>query len=234
MGIGVSPRNFSRELPFRLPRRNGYNQDLVGQLFMIDWITTSTVLHELRDFTNSAAWDRFVSRFRAPVVAFARSIGLADGDADDVAQDTLITFAEGFRAGRYDPTRGKLSQWLFGIAYRTSLNHRRMAGKRAALTAKDAGDVAEIPMDEATAAVTWDREWAQALLEQCVQQVRREVEPTTFRAFEMVVRENRPAAKVADELGVNIKLVYNAKHRVLKRIRELRDELEQVSAMPTD
>jgi RNA polymerase sigma-70 factor (ECF subfamily) len=196
---------------------------------MVDWITTSTVLHDLQDFANHAAWERFVSRFRLPVVAFARSVGLTTSDAEDVAQETLIAFAQGYRSGQYDRTRGRLSQWLFGIAYRKALDCRRRVGRAAAAgsSAVDAFLDSGIP-DDAAAAVSWDREWEQSLLEQCLEQVRREVEPLTYRAFDLVVRENRDASEAAESLGVNIKLVYNAKHRILKRIRELRAEYERV------
>jgi RNA polymerase sigma-70 factor (ECF subfamily) len=196
---------------------------------MVDWITTSTVLHDLQDFANHAAWDRFVSRFRLPVVSFARSVGLTSSDAEDVAQETLIAFAQGYRSGQYDRTRGRLSRWLFGIAYRKALDCRRRIGRVPAVgsSAVDALLDEGLP-DELTASVSWDREWEQAMLEQCLEQVRREVEPATYRAFELVVRENREATGAAEILGVSVKSVYNAKHRVLKRIRELRTEFESV------
>ncbi|HKQ50215.1 MAG TPA: sigma-70 family RNA polymerase sigma factor [Phycisphaerae bacterium] len=196
----------------------------------VDWITTTTVLRDLRDFGNAQAWERFVQRFRRPVVSFGVSMGLTPADAEDAAQDTLAAFAEGFREGKYDPRRGRLSQWLFGIAYRKAADLRRRVGRAAygGSSAVDAIAADQWP-DETTAAVSWDREWEQAVLEQCLAQVQREVEPTTYRAFDLVVRENCDASRAAELLGVNIKLVYNAKHRVLHRIRELRSELECVA-----
>ncbi|HWL93524.1 MAG TPA: RNA polymerase sigma factor [Phycisphaerae bacterium] len=197
---------------------------------MAEWITTTTVLHDLRDFENRAAWDRFDSRFRRPIVNFAVSVGLAPSDAEDVAQESLLTFAEAYRGGRYERTRGRLSQWLFGIAYRKALDQRRRSARGAGSGSSEVNLwMAENLPDETAATVSWDREWEQALLEQCLEQVRREVEPSTYRAFELVVRENQDAAEAAAVLGVNIKLVYNAKHRILKRIRELRTELESVA-----
>jgi RNA polymerase sigma-70 factor (ECF subfamily) len=195
----------------------------------IDWITTTTVLHELRDFRNVHAWERFVQRFRRPVVSFALSMGLAPSDAEDAAQETLTAFAEAFRDGKYERDRGRLSQWLFGIAFRKAAELRRRVGRaQGGSSAIDAFSAESWP-DEATAAVSWDREWEQTVLEQCLAQIQREVEPTTYRAFDLVVRENCEATRAAEMLGVNIKLVYNAKHRILKRIRELRSEFETVS-----
>lgn len=196
----------------------------------MEWLTTTTVLANLRDYENRAAWERFAARFRRPIVTFARSLGLTDVDAEDVAQETLIAFAEAYRDGQYDRTKGRLSQWLFGIAYRQTLNERRGGARRAARVAAPSDNTdfwAGVP-DETAASQSWDREWEQALLEECIKQVRHEVEPVTLRAFELVVQHQRPPADAATELGVPIKLVYNAKHRVLKRIRELRAELEDI------
>ena len=57
-------------------------------------------------------------------------------------------------------------------------------------------------------------------------QAKVEFEPETFRAFEMSVRDERAPADVAAALSITLKSVYNAKHRVLKRIRELRETLD--------
>lgn len=190
----------------------------------MEWQTTTTILHRLRDYENREAWERLLERFRPPIIAFARRLGLSVADAEDAAQETLLAFAEGFRRGAYDPARGRLSRWLFGIAYRQALGQRRAAGRDG--PGADPSFWAELP-DEASASGTWDEEWEQTVLSQCLDRVRCEVEPTTFRAFELVVLEERPPNVAADELGVPIKTVYNAKHRLLSRIRELRCEFEE-------
>ncbi|TAJ23844.1 MAG: sigma-70 family RNA polymerase sigma factor, partial [Planctomycetota bacterium] len=152
-------------------------------------------------------------------------------DADDVAQETLLAFADGFRAGRYDVEKGRLSRWLFGIAFRQIQRARATRGRRAAeapLANEHSGGVAE-PADEAAATRSWDAEWERAILAQCVERARGEVQPQTFRAFELTAFEDRDAADVARELALDVKAVYNAKHRLLKRIRELRRSIEPLA-----
>lgn len=73
----------------------------------------------------------------------------------------------------------------------------------------------------------WEEEWERALLDQCLDRVRREVEPGTHAAFEAVVRLGLSAGDAARDLGVPVTVVYNAKHRVLTRIRELREQFER-------
>jgi RNA polymerase sigma-70 factor (ECF subfamily) len=189
---------------------------------LMAWLTTATVLQNLRDFDNREAWSSFADRFRQPVVSFARSMGLSQADAEDAAQETLLAFAEAYRRGQYDPAKGRLSKFLFGIAYRQALRARRVGAQVAPVGTTVWSQVPE----EQEASGVWDVEWEQGLLDECLRQVRVEFEPQTFRAFELTVRDGRDASEAAAELGVPVKSVYNAKHRILKRIRELREQYD--------
>ncbi|MCL4741714.1 MAG: RNA polymerase sigma factor [Phycisphaerales bacterium] len=195
-----------------------------------EWVTTTTILHELRDAGNGRAWERFVGRFRDPLVAFARRSGLTDADADDAAQETLVELARLLREGRYDRDKGRLSAWLFGIARRSVLRHRqREARSRERALDGDFHRGFEPPTDEKSVEDLWNTEWERWAWTVCLGRVRAEFEPTTLRAFLLVVQGERSADSAAEELGVPVKAVYNAKHRVLKRLRELRDDLEETA-----
>lgn len=196
----------------------------------MEWVTTSTILEGLRDFENREAWDALVLRFRSPVVRFGRGLGLDAEAAEEVAQETLLAFAESLRAGRYERDKGRLSKWLFGIAWRQAKRQqRRQARPEQAGPPAGRGDSfwRQVP-DEDAAADTWEREWERAVLAECLARVRMEVRPITFEAFEMVIFQEQPPAETASALGVDVKAVYNAKHRVLKRMRELRPEVEEL------
>lgn len=209
---------------FLIARSSRYNHSM-------DWVTTSTLLHSLRSEDDPRSWERLVNRFRGGIVGFAQSYGFQSHDAEDVAQEALLTFISEYRLGKYDRSKGRLGRWLFGIAYRKMLQSWEKAALRMAKAAPEAAYSsfwAQLP-DEAAASITWDVEWERMVLEQCLAQVREEVEPTTYQAFEMVVRFNRSPDEVAIDMGVPIKLVYNAKHRVLNRIRDFRAELENVA-----
>src|SRR5690349_12329447 len=121
------------------------------------WVTTATVLVKLRDFSNREAWDSFAHRFRAPVMSFARGMGLRPSEAEDVAQETLLAFAQAYRDGHYDPAKGRLSRFLFGIAYRQALRARRVAARpdQRGAVGQESGVLSQIP-DEQTATGIWD------------------------------------------------------------------------------
>jgi len=194
----------------------------------MQWLTTSLVLERLRD-DEAGTWALFVHRFRQPVVMFARDLGLPLDEAEDAAQETLKEFVTAYRQGKYDRNRGRLRSWLFGIAHRVVLNRRRLlardrkrqpAGQRTAFW--DA-----LPAEE-LAYKSWDEHWQRAVFTQCMQQVQTELDPKTVRAFELFAMNGRPASDVAADLGMSRNAVFLAKHRVLKRIRQLRDQIDDV------
>lgn len=196
----------------------------------MDWLTTSTILDGLRDFGNHAAWDRFIGRFRVPIERFARKMGLAETDAQDVAQETLLAFARKCRAGAYDRSKGKLRHWVFGIAYREILKARRKLARQAAQVGGNGENTSfwnDVP-DKEEADQSWTDEWRRALVQQCLAEVRTRVEPFTYRAFEMVVIERQSPAEVASQLGVSTNRVFVAKHRVTRHMRRLKEEYDSV------
>ena len=191
----------------------------------MEWITTSTILDRLQDYENASAWNRFVARFRTPIVEFAGKMGLTSADAEDAAQETLMAFAKAYREGHYDRNKGRLNKWLFGIAY---LHIRRIYGERARREAQVESRFLPSLPDEREATISWAKTWRQSVLEQCLARVRQEVEPTTYQAFEMTVLVKRPAAEVSGALSISRNAVYIAKHRVLTRLRKLQEEYERV------
>jgi RNA polymerase sigma factor (sigma-70 family) len=193
----------------------------------VEWLTTSVLLDELRAGAEGA-WVPFLERFRKPVVAFALKMGLPAVAADDVAQETMLAFLEGLRKGRYDRTKGRLSAWLFGIA---SLKVRQAREAHARMARDHAGEgstgsrLSQVP-EEVALEASWDLSWGRSVLEQSLARVRQEVDPQTFRAFEMVALKDIAPAAVAAELGMTRNAVFLAKHRVVKRIRALKDAFE--------
>jgi RNA polymerase sigma-70 factor (ECF subfamily) len=58
------------------------------------------------------------------------------------------------------------------------------------------------------------------LMRRALELIRRDFEEHTFRAFWQTAVDGRPAADVAADLGLTVDAVYQAKSRVLRRLRE--------------
>ena len=200
----------------------------------MDWETTTIMLERLRD-SDGDAWDRFASRFTPPLVRFGMRFGLSQSQAEDAAQDAMVSFVEAYRAGRYDRERGRLSSWLFALAFNAIRSHRR--DERRAPAQGPLGDPGRTTFfsalpDEAEAEKAWELDWEHHVLTECLARLRGEIEKHTYEAFELVSLKQMAPAAVAERLGISRDSVYQAKLRALRRLGELRAELEQVGNKP--
>lgn len=189
-------------------------------------VTSVELLAGLSDPGNRTVWQEYVDRYRPVLIEYARRLGLHEADAEDAAQQTLVAFLEGYRHGRYDPAKGRLRQWLFGIASNTVRQIRRRPRALQELPA-DATGLLEQISDEATMAALWEQEWRTGLLAHCLLLVRDEVSAQTYDAFDRFACRQEPAGAVAHSLGITENAVYGCKRRVLDRLRQLSTELAE-------
>jgi RNA polymerase sigma-70 factor (ECF subfamily) len=182
----------------------------------------------LKNPQNRPVWQQYVDRYRPFIVGYGRKLGLTEDEAEDAAQETLVEFSEAYRAGRYDRDRGRLRSWLFGIAHNCIRNvlRRRQARERV-LDSRAEDLLASLAARDDLDAV-WEAEWRSAVLQQCLAEARRELQPATVEAFELFSIQGLPAAEVAARLGMTSNAVFGAKHRVLARIRSLLPLMEEV------
>ena len=66
----------------------------------------------------------------------------------------------------------------------------------------------------------WQVEYRQHLVNRALKLMQAEFEDSTWKACWECVVAGKPAAEVADELGLTVPAVYAAKSRVLRRLRE--------------
>jgi len=188
--------------------------------------TTTAMLEALLDPADDEVWRDFDHRYRPILVAFARRLGLPAEDAADAAQETLTRFVRSYRDGKYDRDRGRLRSWIIGIARHCvyDIHQRRATDPKRGMSA-----ISELP-DESTINAMWDEECEHEILRQGISELRQQTrtEEGTIRAFEMLAFDDRTPAEVAEELSISVNDVYLAKHRCLKRLREILSHLKHL------
>ncbi len=193
----------------------------------MQWLTTTQALESLRSSQDAPAWEQFCGHFRPVVVSFARQFGLSAADAEDAAQEAMTEFVKAFRGGKYDREKGRLSNWLFGVARRVILNFRGHRPQERLVADKTSGtSFWELIEDDRGIEQSWDIEWRRMVLKQCVEQARREFDRKVFEAFELYALSGLPVEQVAERLAMSRNAVYIAKSRVLSRLRELSSGFE--------
>jgi RNA polymerase sigma-70 factor (ECF subfamily) len=194
--------------------------------------TRPSLLVRLRDARDAESWQLFVDTYGPLVYRYARRRGLQDADAADVMQEVLAEAARCLPTFEYQPERGRFRDWL-GTLTRRRLS--RFFRKRAG--AEAGGAEADAAVEEAAAAPDpeWTDEFNAQVLQVALERIRPHFEAPTWRAFERVWLEDRPAAEVAREVGIPVERVYVAKSRVLKQLREevllLAEDLPQLAPL---
>ena len=190
-------------------------------------VTNTSLLEGLRDKANQPVWTEFCSRYGPVLESFGRRLGLTEHDAQDAAQDALLAFATAYQQGKYNRAKGRLRSWLSGIAVNKIRDiQRKRIGDVLRCEGGDTRTINEIP-DERSISEIWEAQWQQAIVEQCMAMVSKEVEPKTMQAFTLFAIRGLPADKVASILGRSANAVYKAKRSVLARMRKLHTYLEE-------
>ena len=192
-----------------------------------DQTTRPTLLLRIRDAHDVHAWTQFAEIYAPLIHRFARKNGLQDADASDLAQDVLSAVAKSIGNFDYDPKVGRFRSWLFTVA-RNRMNTQLAKQSRQPRGSGDTGvhlALASQPHDVADLERMWDEEYEQRLFHWASEKVRGQFTESTWQAFWQTGVENRPAPDVAKELDLTVGAVYIAKSRVLARLKE---QIEQV------
>lgn len=170
-----------------------------------------------------AAWNRIVDLYAPLVYSWCRSQGLQEADALDVGQEVFRAVYIHLTAYHRDRPGDSFRGWLKAItrnkvydARRRDRNRERAGGGMINLLPQSQESPAD-PMDD-------DSE-RKAVLRRAIELVRADVAPQTWAAFWQVAIEGRPVQQVAADLGVSENVVYLAKSRTVRRLRDLYGEL---------
>jgi RNA polymerase sigma-70 factor, ECF subfamily len=185
--------------------------------------TSQTLMWKVRHAAGAArneAWSLFMDRYAPIIRGYARKQGLAGTDVDDLIQETFTSLLN----FEYDPAKGRFRGYLKTCVINSI---RRLRAKRHELPA-DAQPAAEVAQAEQD---PFDQLWEAEQLRYAMELVRdhylQRGDLKTYRAFEMQTIQELPPTSIAEELKITVESVYQAKSRVLSRLRKTLETLEQ-------
>jgi RNA polymerase sigma-70 factor (ECF subfamily) len=175
-------------------------------------------LEQVVNGPDSFAWQRWHALYEPLIRGWLKKHQLVTADCDDIVQDVLTVVVRRLPEFHHKGRVGAFRLWLKTITINCLREHwkrlQKHPGRIAATTALD--DWAD---ERGNLSQLWDREHDRHLVQKLLAFLQPEFAPETWRAFQMLVIEDRPAADVAQELGMTPNAVYIAKSRVLTRLR---------------
>lgn len=179
-------------------------------------------------------WERFARVYSPLVREWCRRAAIDPVDTSDVQQEVFRAVAVKIADFRRDKAGDSFHGWLWGITRFKIIDHFRKLAKQPKSTG---GSSARQRLNQLpdTLPETWDdasqRSDAITIYNQILGLIKTDFQPHTWQAFWKTAVEQSPAGEVAAELGMTVGAVYNARHKVLRRVR---DEFGGVFETPGD
>jgi RNA polymerase sigma-70 factor, ECF subfamily len=187
--------------------------------------TASSLLLEGVQRMDPAAWSRLVDTFGGIVYGWCRASGVTPADAEDVVQEVFASVARAVDRFQREKPEGSFRSWLATITRNRVRDHfRRQMQREVAAGGTDALRRLEEQAERLESTIC-TQGMESLVLQRVLDAVRMEFEPQTWSAFWKCAIDGLPAADVAEITGLSVASVYQAKSRVLRRLRQRLSEL---------
>jgi RNA polymerase sigma-70 factor (ECF subfamily) len=191
--------------------------------------TRESLLVQVKDPQNAEAWEQFTRIYRPVIYRLARRRGLQDADAQDLSQQVLMAVASAIARWEKNGESIRFRHWLRRVARNAIVNALSRTPPERATGGTSFQDLLEEQQhpDEETGREV-DLEYRRELYLRAADLVRVDVHQDTWRAFEMTVIDEKDIDEVASQLGKSVGVIYAARSRVMRRLREAVRELEDL------
>ena len=190
--------------------------------------TRSSLLAQVRSPDNREAWEQFVLIYRPVIYRMARRRGMQDADAQDIVQTVLMRVAGAINRWEKTEPGTRFRYWLRRVAKNAIFTALSRSPNDAA---SGGSNIQDLLSKHPEIAPDVDQELGlEYMREQYLRAaviVQTDVDTETWRAFELSLIEGRSCDEVAELIGKSIGTVYAARSRVMRRLRDQVQRLEE-------
>jgi RNA polymerase sigma-70 factor (ECF subfamily) len=189
--------------------------------------TRATLIQRLKNWQDNSSWQDFFDTYWKLIFTVAIQAGLSEVEAQDVVQETMVAVARHMPSFNYDQAHGSFKAWLLNmtrwrikdqVRRRESLAQPPPGREETATGTRTVEKIADPSTEDLNA--LWNTEWEKNLLEAAITNVKRSMDPQKYQIFDLYVKKEWPAEKVAQAFSINVSQVYLIKHRVGEMIKE--------------
>ena len=192
--------------------------------------TQVSLIERLKNLEDDRSWSEFFLRYEQKIRGIARSRGLAEHDAEDVAQEVFKRLTETIGNYKPGPRPGSFRSWLFKLTrWRATDQLRKRNPSTPPMQFRPHGKnhdlndrtptIERLPAPEENEHA-FEEESRRHLVNSLLKRLERSVSPKQLQIFQMLVLDEVPVTKIAKMYGMTAAAVYVAKHRTLAKLRE--------------
>jgi RNA polymerase sigma-70 factor (ECF subfamily) len=182
--------------------------------------TRLSLIAQVQSPGDREAWDQFVLIYRPVIYRMARRRGMQDADAQDLVQSVFMRVASSIQRWEKNDPETKFRHWLRRVVRNTIFSALSRQPKDAAGGSEMPDLLASQPENEKLVEQELATETMREQYLHAAAVVKKDVDPDTWRAFELTVVRGQSCDEAADLLGKSVGAVYAARSRVMRRLRE--------------
>lgn len=187
---------------------------------VVSHVTThTTLLAKLGEKNNQDAWQEFYLRYGDLIRGFARRRGVQPNDCDDLLQDVIVKLSRSMPGFQYDPAKGKFRSYLKTVAIRAIID--KSSQKKAQSPVENIDQLTRLASQDEEVEQAWESEWRRYHLRLAMRLVEMEFSTKDLQAFRAYALDGRSAKQVAEQMGISVDQVYQAKSLIIRRLSEL-------------
>ena len=194
--------------------------------------TNPSLLLRIRDSGDREAWDEFSSIYRPAIIALAKYKGLQNADAEDLAQQVLLSVAKAIPKWQHDSTRASFRTWLNRVTHNAVINAvtRRAPDRAVGMVGAEENSRIVGPLDdhpvEGPDSAILTTEIRRQVFRYAANEIQTEFQPATWQAFWLTAVEGQTVDDVAARLEKQTGSIYAARSRVMRRLKQKVQELQ--------
>ena len=188
--------------------------------------TRDSLLVAIRDPANESAWREFSEIYRPMVFRIARRMGLQNSDAEDVAQQVMLSVSGSIGNWTKDERKGTFRSWLTVVAKNAIRNamtrvppDRAVGGESGAICFESI----RAPGSELDA--LFENEIERAVFRHAAIRTQTEFATQTWQAFWVTSVDGISIDEASQRLAISRGAIYAARSRVMRRLQQVASEL---------
>jgi RNA polymerase sigma-70 factor (ECF subfamily) len=183
--------------------------------------TPISLLDRLRSPENDEAWRECSSLYEPLIRRWVGRLVSRPDSVDDVTQEVLKALVEGIPGFQHNRRKGAFRAWLRSITIHRIRRHWRDQHPNV----KQLSDARDLEDPRSALSGLWDEEHDRQVLRSLLEKVLPEFDAKTQEIFRRVVLGGSSPREITTDLGCSPNVIYIAKARVLKRLRQEADGL---------